>query len=75
MTNIVTFSPKKQQKPAAPVAAGLTEADMRWLCAAVAELRRLRDLTGEDSPVGERLDQAYRALLTATVEVADIEGW
>jgi hypothetical protein len=74
MSNIVPFKPKKQ-KPAAPVAARLTEADMRWLCAATSELRRLRDLTGEESQVGQRLDQAYRALLTSAVEIADSEGW
>jgi hypothetical protein len=76
MTNIVPFQPsKKRHPPSRPQSAKLSEADLRWLCAASQELRRLRDLTGESSPVGERLDQAYRALLTATVEIADLEGF
>jgi hypothetical protein len=74
MTNIVTFSPKKQQKPAAPVAAGLTEADMRWLCAATRELRRLAESCGPDTPRGQLLARACVSLGEATLEIANLEG-
>ncbi|CAI8918797.1 hypothetical protein [Methylocaldum szegediense] len=76
MNNVIQFRPQRKNQPSSKCRfTNLSEADLRWRCAATQELRRLRDLTGEASPVGERLDQAYRVLLRATVEIADIGGW
>lgn len=74
MTNIIPFQSPKKQNPTERHAARLTEADLRWLCAATAELRRLRDYCGEDTDIGACLDRAYRAVITTTVEIANIEG-